>query len=88
MLAHHGIDHQDVIRIIGSSTESFDDAVEKGINSIKEGHEHSSRAHLKFVSFEVVQLQGLIEDKEDKKGPKVSVYQAVLDVVGVHHHHH
>ncbi|MEL6534977.1 MAG: dodecin family protein [Bacteroidota bacterium] len=87
MLSHHGIEHQDVIRIIGSSPNSFDEAVQNGISTIKEGHSGTPRAHLKYVAFEVVQLQGLIEDREGEK-PKVSTYQAVLDVVGVHEHHH
>ncbi|GEM_PF-1786721 len=85
MLAKHTIDHQDVIRIIGSSTRSFDDAVRKGIASIKHGHQGTPRDHLDFVTFEVVQLQGTIDS--EGKNPQVSLYQAVLDVVGVHHHH-
>ncbi|MEM9680241.1 MAG: dodecin domain-containing protein [Bacteroidota bacterium] len=71
MLANHGIEHQDVIRIIGSSTSSFDDAVKNGISTIKEGHAGTPRAHLKFVSFEVVQMQGTIKD--DGKDPEVSL---------------
>lgn len=86
MLSHHGIEHQDVIRIIGSSPNSFDEAVQNGIETIKEGHQGTPRAHLDFVSFEVVQMQGLISDNGEK--PKVTMYQAVLDVVGVHHHDH
>ncbi|MGD1847541.1 MAG: dodecin domain-containing protein [Salibacteraceae bacterium] len=86
MQSHHGIEHQDVIRIIGSSKNSFDEAVQNGISTIKEGHGGTPRAHLDFVSFEVVQLQGTIED--DGKQPTVAVYQAVLDVVGVHRHEH
>lgn len=86
MLANHGIEHQDVIRIIGSSKSSFDEAVLNGISSIKEGHAGTPRAELNFVTFEVVQLQGTIEGAG--KEPKVSLFQAVLDVVGVHHHKH
>ena len=86
MLANHGIEHQDVIRIIGSSENSFDEAVQNGISTIKEGHAGTPRAKLHFVSFEVVQLQGTLEDNGET--PKVSLFQAVLDVVGVHHHEH
>lgn len=82
MLAKHTIEHQDVIRIIGSSENSFDEAVANGIATIKEGHAGTPRAELDFVTFEVVQLQGTID------GTQVALYQAVLDVVGVHHHHH
>ena len=85
MLARPTLEHQDVIRIIGSSKNSFDEAVKNGIATIKEGHHGTPRAHLDFVSFEVVQLQGSIEDGGSKK-PQVHLYQAVLDVVGVHHH--
>ena len=86
MLAKHTADHQDVIRIIGSSTNSFDEAVQNGIQTIKKGHKKTPRAHLDFVSFEVVQLQDTIKDGDTEK-PDVHLYQAVLDVVGVHHHH-
>ena len=88
MLAHPGIEHQDVIRIIGSSPNSFDEAVRNGINTIKEGHRGTPRAKLIFTSFEVVQLQGTVEDSEDHEEPKVALYQAVIDVVGHHHHDH
>ncbi|MEM1319830.1 MAG: dodecin domain-containing protein [Bacteroidota bacterium] len=82
MLAKHSAEHQDVIRIIGSSPNSFDEAVKNGIATIKEGHEGTPRAKLDFITFEVVQLQGTIKDSTE-----VALYQAVLDVVGVHHHH-
>jgi len=85
MLAKHTTEHQDVIRIIGSSEKSFDDAVLNGISTIKEGHQGTPRAHLDFVSFEVVQLQGSIKDGGNNM-PEVQLFQAVLDVVGVHKH--
>lgn len=81
MLSNHGIEHQDVIRIIGSSENSFDEAVANGIATIKEGHQGSPREHLDFVTFEVVQLQGVIKGSKE-----VALYQAVMDVVGVHKH--
>ncbi|MDN5213215.1 dodecin domain-containing protein [Fulvivirgaceae bacterium BMA12] len=86
MLANHGVEHQDVIRIIGSSEKSFDEAVQNGISTIREGHAGTPRAELHYVSFEVVQLQGLIKDNGE--APGVSLFQAVLDVVGVHRHEH
>ncbi len=86
MFAKHTTEHQDVIRIIGSSEKSFDDAVQNGISSIKEGHHGTPRAELDFVSFEVVQLQGTINDG-GSESPQVHLYQAVIDVVGVHEHH-
>ena len=81
---HHHIEHQDVIRIIGISENSFDEAVENGISSIKEGHK--SRKDLDFFSFEVVRLQGTIKDGATEE-PKVAQYQAIIDVVGRHEHH-
>jgi len=86
MLVKHTAEHQDVIRIIGSSENSFDEAVENGIKTIKEGHQGTPRAELDFVSFEIVQMQGTIK-KGDTIKPEVKLYQAVIDVVGVHKHH-
>ncbi|MDJ0695977.1 dodecin domain-containing protein [Mastigocoleus sp. MO_188.B34] len=73
--------HQDVIRIIASSDNSFDDAVKQGIKELKKGKFHQD---LKFVSYEVVQLQGTIKDTE--KSCEAEFYQVVLDVAGVHKH--
>ncbi|MDJ0775354.1 MAG: dodecin domain-containing protein [Mastigocoleus sp. MO_167.B18] len=75
--------HQDVIRIIASSSDSFDDAVEQGIKELKEGPYHPE---LEFVSYEVVQLQGTIKDHGDSC--EAEFYQVVLDVAGVHTHKH
>lgn len=85
MLAQHSIEHQDAIRVIGSSENSFDEAVANGISTIKEAHGGTPRVHLDFVSFEVVQLQGVIQDG-GRERPQVRIYQAVIDVVGVHRH--
>ena len=86
MLTHHTAEHQDVIRIVGTSPNSFDEAVANGIKSIKEGHTGTPRAELEFISFEVVQLQGTVEDGGAPE-PRIATYQAVMDVVGIHHHH-
>ncbi len=74
--------HQDVIRIIASSDQSFDDAVREGIRELKFGGKHND---LEFQTFEVVQLQGTISD--DEKGCNVQFFQAVIDAAGVHKHY-
>lgn len=67
--------HQDVIRIVSSSSKSFDDAVEAGIKELLEGPHHKD---LRFSKFKVVMLGGRI-------GPDGEIlYEAVLDVVGEH----
>ena len=73
--------HQDVIRIIASSHDSFDDAVKQGIKELKKGEFHQE---LEFVSYEVVQLQGTIKDSGNSCAAEF--YQVVLDVAGVHKH--
>ena len=74
-------EHQDVIRIIATSDKSFDDAVAEGIKELKHGDSHSD---LEFTSYEVVQLQGTIND--DGKSCKAEFYQVVMDVAGTHKH--
>lgn len=81
MHGSHLNEHQDVIRIISSSTNSFDEAVKDGIASL--AHHHGD---LIFKAFEVVELQGTIQ--YEGKTPQVQYFQAVLDVAGVHAHHH
>ncbi len=75
--------HQDVIRIIASSERSFDDAVKKGIQELKKGKFHRD---LEFVSYEVVQFQGTIQDDKDLDLCEAKLFQVVLDVAGVHKH--
>ena len=77
-------EHQDVIRIIASSDNSFDDAVAKGIKQLKDPH--GPHKDLEFTSFEVVQLQGTINDRGNSCEPEL--YQVVMDVAGSHKHDH
>ena len=74
-------EHQDVIRIIAASDKSFDDAVREGIKELRDGNRHPE---LEFTSYEVVQLQGSIND--DGQSCRCEFYQVVLDVVGTHKH--
>jgi len=76
-------EHQDILRIVASSSNSFDDAVKKGIKELKEGGRHND---LEFKTYEVVQLQGTISDTG--KSCEAQFYQVVLDVAGVHIHDH
>ena len=74
-------EHQDVVRIIASSNESFDDAVKEGIKELKFGGKHKD---LEFRTYEVVQLQGTISDLGDSC--EADFYQVVLNAAGVHKH--
>ncbi len=84
MKSTHKNEHQDVITIIASSDESFDDAVAQGIQQLKdpEGHHRD----LTFTSYEVVQMQGTICD--DGNSCKPEFYQVVMHVAGSHKHDH
>lgn len=73
--------HQDVIRIIASSNQSFDEAVREGVRELKRGGFHDN---LEFQTFEVVQFQGTISDSGDSCD--VEFFQAVIDAAGVHKH--
>ena len=81
------LEHSDVIRVIGHSHKSFDDAVQTALHQLthpQEGHNH--HPHLKFQSFEVVKLGGYIHQDENDETKTVTHFSATLDVVGVHKH--
>jgi flavin-binding protein dodecin len=71
--------HQDVIRILSSSTKSFDDAVQSGIQELLSGPHHKN---LRFTKFEIVRLQGTIE--QNAQDEAAIEYQALIDVTGHH----
>ena len=73
--------HQDVIRVIASSKNSFDEAVKEAIKELKDGGKHDD---LEFTDYQVVQLQGTIQD--DGKSCNPEFYRVVLDVAGTHIH--
>ena len=77
-------EHQDVITIIASSKKSFDDAVAKGVQQLKDPH--GPHRDLKFTSYEVVQMQGTIRDRGKSCDPEF--YQVVMNVAGSHEHEH
>ena len=69
--------HQDVLRVIVSSDQSFDDAVRDGIPQVQADH-----PEIEMRTYEVVQLQGTIMQGQ------VQLFQAVLDIAGPHKHDH
>ncbi|PRQ09501.1 dodecin domain-containing protein [Enhygromyxa salina] len=71
--------HQDVIRIVASSTKSFDDAVRNGISQILQGPHHDN---LRFTNYEVVGFQGTI--KHDDNKCEVMLFQVVMEAAGDH----
>ncbi|MDJ0716723.1 MAG: dodecin domain-containing protein [Prochloraceae cyanobacterium] len=70
-----------MIRVIASSKKSFDDAVKEAIEELKKGGKHDD---LEFTDYQVVQLQGTIEDRGKECNP--DFYRVVLDVAGTHIH--
>lgn len=71
--------HQDIIRILGSSPNSFDDAVKTAIHQLVSGPHHKN---LRFTNFEVVSMQGVIDHDDDHC--EVTTFQVVMDVAGNH----
>ena len=69
--------HQDVLRVIVSSEESFDDAVRNGVPQVQKDH-----PEIEMRTYEAVQLQGTIKNGD------VQVFQVVLDIAGIHKHGH
>ncbi|WP_181197943.1 dodecin domain-containing protein [Enhygromyxa salina] len=68
-----------MIRIVASSTTSFDDAVKSGISQLCQGPHHKN---LRFTNYEVVGFQGTIQ--HDVNSCEVMLYQVVMDVAGDH----
>ncbi|MDJ0582306.1 dodecin domain-containing protein [Crocosphaera sp.] len=84
MKGTHKNEHQDVITIIASSDQSFDDAVAQGIKQLKDPS--GPHKDLEFTSYEVVKMQGTICDRGDSCDPEF--YQVVMNVAGSHSHDH
>ena len=82
-------EHTDVITIIGHSHKSFDDAVKTALEQLAcptAGHNH--HPHLEFVSFNVVDMGGVLHHDHDKEECSVVHYSVRLDVEGKHTHGH
>lgn len=80
-------EHSDVLRVIGHSHTSFDDAVASALQQLANpttGHNH--HPDLKFVRFTVFQLSGAIEHDVAKKSCEVVHYSATIDVEAQHEH--
>ncbi|MGF1462018.1 MAG: hypothetical protein ACFB2Z_02420 [Maricaulaceae bacterium] len=81
------LEHSDVIRVVGHSHNSFDDAVSSAIKQLtnpKPGHNHHDG--LKFVAFEVIQLSGAIEHGAEGEAGDVIHFSATIDVEAHHKH--
>lgn len=81
------LEHSDVIRVIGQSHTSFDDAVNSALNQlVNPSHGHNHHPHMTFKSFEVVKLSGYIHHDKENKTSKITHYKATIDVEGTHNH--
>ena len=83
----HHFEHSDVIRVIGHSHDSFDDAVSTALQQLarpEPGHDH--HPGYQFVSFKVVDMGGVLEHSPEKKTCEVTHFSVRLDVEARHHH--
>ncbi len=83
------LEHSDVLRIIGHSHQSFDDAVSSALQQLacpRSGHDH--HPHLEFVSFKVVEMGGVLEHDKKEKSCDVTHFSITLDVEARHTHEH
>lgn len=81
------LEHTDVLRVIGQSHTSFDDAVSQALQQLAcpaHGHEHHKG--YTFTSFEVVKLSGFLHHDSGDKTCEVTHYKATIDVEAVHKH--
>jgi len=85
-------EHSDVVRIIGHSHQSFDDAVATALHQLLNplpGHDH--HPDLEFKSFRVVEMGGVIHsdnghELNNKDDHHILHYSVTIDVEGHHTH--
>lgn len=80
-------EHSDLIRVIGHSHESFDDAVTSALQQLadpEDGHDH--HPGYTFFSFKVVDMGGVLEHSPDQKTCEVIHFSVRLDVEARHRH--
>ncbi|MEM7429099.1 MAG: hypothetical protein AAF441_23675 [Pseudomonadota bacterium] len=80
-------EHTDVVSVIGHSHTSFDDAVASALQQLAcpaPGHNH--HPHLEFISFNVVNMGGVLEHDREKETCVVVHYSARIDVEARHVH--
>lgn len=81
------LEHVDIVRIVGQSHDSFDDAVQRALTQlVKPASGHDHHPGYKITDFEVVKLTGKVHHDEDAKSAMVTHYSATLDVTAVHKH--
>lgn len=81
------LEHSDVLRIIGHSHNSFDDAVSSALQQLAcPSPNHDHHPHLQFVSFKVVDMGGVLEHNKDDKTCDVTHFSVTLDVEARHVH--
>ncbi|MEO0794760.1 MAG: hypothetical protein AAFX93_06345 [Verrucomicrobiota bacterium] len=86
-MSQHHLEHSDVLRVIGQSHKSFDDAVSSALQQLASpSHGHNHHPNLTFQSFEVVKLGGYLHHDKDGKSCAVTHFSATIDVVAVHDH--
>ncbi len=81
------LEHHDVLRVIGQSHTSFDDAIKNALNELADpqsGHDHHS--HLEFISFKTVEFSGYLNHDSKDKSCAVIHYSVTLDVTARHTH--
>ncbi len=81
------LEHSDVLRIIGHSHKSFDDAISSVLNQLANpspGHDH--HPHLKYVSFKVVEMGGVVEHDMEDKTCEINHFSVTMDVEVRHLH--
>ncbi|RCS42181.1 hypothetical protein DTL42_20340 [Bremerella cremea] len=80
-------EHSDIIRIIGHSHKSFDDAVEmaiKQLTSPQPGHDH--HPNRKLVAFKIVEMGGALEHDPQQKNCDIIHFSVTMDIEARHVH--
>lgn len=83
------LEHTDVIRVIGHSFESFDDAVATALQQLacpETGHNH--HPDLEFIAFNVVDMSGVLEHDRNRETCRVVQFSTTIDVEARHLHDH
>lgn len=86
-MSNNRLEHTDIVRVIGQSHDSFDDAVNRALQELAcPGNGHDHHPGYTFTSFEVVKLSGYLHHDTDSKTCTVTHFKATIDVEAVHKH--
>ncbi|MEM6909059.1 MAG: hypothetical protein AAF494_10305 [Pseudomonadota bacterium] len=81
------LEHSHVLRVIGNSDTSLEDAVRSGLMELTNPYAgHTHHKGYRFTSFEVVKFAGLIEHDDDPLTFDVTRFSVTMDVTAVHQH--